>query len=221
MAPKTRKRTPTEVYNKTQKRTAAEAFVYYTELLLTLVPNDKQEEAKNILKQWEEERFNLVTQRKKTSSPMDPEKFKRVIEKYLVYDKLESFTVNIDNFKDEESCVSLIKKLVKQDNEQNNVMLRSSVYQGYGLAMLLKLCSNKKSQFTQKLETMEIGYSTSYAYFLIKVSKLILPHELLLGSSMPLWFVKKHFKDIETYIENLNRFTETSFGSQDLMEFSS
>lgn len=202
-----------------KKRSAAEAFLYYSELLLVLVPEAKKEAAEKILNEWKDEAVPLKKPGKaEEKKRLKKEDFRKKMEEYLLVEPVAEFRVSEDNFENIEKCKDLIVKLHKQDSSHNRTLLQSAAWQGKALKKILDLCGNKKKLFMEKIEVFEIPYTISYSYFLIRLSTLVFSHQLLFSSAVPVSFIRKHFKEIEDYLGYLNQtaLQNPTFGSQDM-----
>lgn len=181
------------------KRSAAEAFTFFSALLMEMIPPQKKKEAEDIFKKWSEEQKWDASPESRKKKPTT-ENFNLLIEKYLKVQAVPNFFVKEEDFSTAEKSVELIKKLCLNDQINHRSMLQSAVLQGRCLKIILEASENKKKLFVKKLKDFEISYEASYAYFLIKLYTLISPYQRLLNSSMPISFVKKHFQEIEKYI---------------------
>jgi len=198
------------------KRTAAEAFSFYMPILLNLIKEEHKETANKYFEEW---KLEIQSRKKnKLDSQKQVEDITVKIEQYLNTTTIPQFNVTKEHFITIEDSATMISKLIASDKVHHGSLLRSAAYQGYGFKRILELSDNKKNRFVANLELFRISYNVSYCYFLMNLSDLILPHVLFLNSSMPISFVRKHFKEIKIYIEKLNQPTtieEMRFGSQD------
>ena len=114
-------------------------------------------------------------------------------------DPLWKKTANMGN------CASLIRRLQNDDNTNRKTLLRSAAFQGKALQRILELCDYKKKELEVKLRLFEISLSTSYCYFLIRLSQLFFAHQLIQSLPLPISFVRKHFQDIQRFISEQNQ----------------
>lgn len=183
------------------KRSVEATFSHYSSLVLDLIPNEKKEEAFEIFSKWKKEQLRNTTSKSKI---LTPEEFKEEMEKYLICENVSNFPVTKKDFTTADKSAQLIVELIKNDKTNHKYLLRSAALQGHGLIIIYNFCERKKKLFIEKLKTFKINIHISYAYFLMKLSRLFLPHQLLLNSTMPLRFIRKHFKAIENYVKSLN-----------------
>lgn len=148
------------------------------------------------------EKKQLKTKRK--AQNLSPTDFAKQIEKFLICENIAEFPVKKEDFVTEEKSAEIIRNLIKTDQVNRKKLLRSSAYQGYGFTVIHKACQQKKKLFMEKLKMFGIEYHISHVYFLIKLSSLILDHELFINSAIPLRFLRKHFKEFENYVGSLN-----------------
>ena len=175
------------------------------ESLLELIPEDKKDQGQLIIYNWK----NEVSAKKKKPTTEGKETkyeiFKKKMEEYCeAQAPVLEFNVVEEDFKDIGNCVSLIKRLQSLDNPHHKDLLQSAAYQGQALQKILELCDNKKKEFVVKLKLFEISLSTSYCYFLIRLSRLFFAHQLIQSLPLPISFVRKHFHDIERFISEQN-----------------
>lgn len=187
-------------------------------LLLELISDSEQETAKKYFEDWEAEiREQAPRKKSKKVHAKEVVDFKTKMEQYIIFTNVPQFSVKREQFDSIENSFGIISKLIDSDQTSNSTLLKSAAFQGYGFRKILEMCENKKKKFVEKLKIFNIPYNVSYCYFLMKLSTLVLQHDLLLNSSMPISFVRKNFKELEQYVIDLNKpvlMEEMSFGSQ-------
>lgn len=196
------------------KRNVAEIYIHFSSLIINLVPPEAQSTARKYFDELSEElKITTTVNNKRPKIDKEQEIFKK-IESYLAIQTIPIFSPKEDDFVSAEASADIILKLIETEKTQHNTLLRSGVWQGFGLKKIASVCENQKI-FKEKLKHFQINYSLGYCYFLIRLYTLIAPQELFLNSGLPISFIRKNFKHIENYISSKIVLSEKmTFGAQ-------
>ena len=195
-------------------------FLEFVNKVILTIPEENKDD---ILKLAEQQVKDVYDEKQKKTNIFEEKKRKELLQKieesfeaHFANDEL-LYEPNDREFLTFSSCVDVIKKLQKQEDNLQNKGIRNTIFLGSAFLNIQKLKKVKISKMSIFLkDTCSCIFSQSYVYFCKKMYKLYLRVPIIKECSLSPFFIKQHFALFEDYLDGMFLHQRSSGLSQEI-----